>query len=97
MEHQWTSGMEKYKKIEVLSTCGLSSWWALNYHIALGETCLGAYPGVGAFHSSRQDSYLGTYPRVGAYPGYYGIYNCIYNTIPVLCIQSVYSYLYTYK
>ena len=42
-------------------------------HIALGEACLGAYPGVGAFHSHRQNSYLGAYPGVGAYLGYYGI------------------------
>ena len=41
-------------------------------HIALGAACLGAYPGVGAFHSTRQNSYLGAYPGVGAYPGYYG-------------------------
>ena len=28
-EHQWTAGIEKYKKREVLSTRGLSGWWAL--------------------------------------------------------------------
>ena len=34
-----------------------------------GAACLpGAYPGVGAFHSTRQNSYL------GAYPGDYGSY-----------------------
>ena len=33
-------------------------------HIVLGEACLGAYPGVGAFYSLRQNSYLGTYPGV---------------------------------
>ena len=38
-------------------------------HIAVGEVCLGAYPGVGAFHSHKQNSYL------GAYPGYYGTYH----------------------
>ena len=36
-------------------------------HIALGAGDLGAYPGVGAIHSTRQNSYL------GAYPGDYGI------------------------
>ena len=35
-------------------------------YIVLGAACLGAYPGVGAFHLTRQNSYL------GAYPGYYG-------------------------
>ena len=40
-------------------------------HIVLGETCLGAYPGVGAFHLHRQNSYMGAYPEVGAYPGDY--------------------------
>ena len=28
-EHQWTAGIEEYKKREVLSTRGLSGWWAL--------------------------------------------------------------------
>ena len=28
-EPQWTAGIEKYKKGEVLSTRGLSGWWAL--------------------------------------------------------------------
>ena len=31
-------------------------------HIALGTACLGAYLGVGAFNSTRQNSYLGAYP-----------------------------------
>ena len=30
-----------------------------------GEACLGAYPGVGAFHSTRQNSYIpGRLPRI---------------------------------
>ena len=40
-------------------------------HIALGAVCLSVYPGVGAFHSTRQNSYL------GAYPGYYGTYTLL--------------------
>ena len=38
---------------------------------------LGAYPGVGAFHSSGKISHLGAYPGVGACPGDYGITNHI--------------------
>ena len=41
-------------------------------HIALGAACLGAYTGVGAFHSIRQNSYL------GSYPGYYGTSTSIF-------------------
>ena len=48
----------KYSRcVRLMGTC----------HIALGAACLGAYPGVGAFHSTRQNSYL------GAYPEYYGM------------------------
>ena len=39
--------------------------------IALGAVCLVAYPGVGAYHSTRKNSYLGTYLGVGACLGYY--------------------------
>ena len=28
-EHQWTTGIEKYKTREVLSTGGPSGWWVL--------------------------------------------------------------------
>ena len=28
-EHQWTAGIETYKKREALSTRGLPGWWAL--------------------------------------------------------------------
>ena len=43
-------------------------------HVDLGAAYLGAYPGVGAYHSIGQNSYLGAYPGVGACPGYYSIY-----------------------
>ena len=66
-EHQLTTGTEKYKKREVRSTGDLSGWWAV---------CLGAYPGVGAYHSIRKNSYMGAYPGVGACPGYYGTVQC---------------------
>ena len=36
-------------------------------------TWVGACPGMGAFHSSSQNSYMGAYPGVGACPGHYGI------------------------
>ena len=42
-------------------------------HVDLGEAYLGAYPGVGAYLSTGQNSYLGAYPGVGAYAGDYGI------------------------
>ena len=72
------------EKREAQGTGDLSGWWALAIIIALGVACLGAYQGVGAFRSSRQNSYL------GAYPGDYGISNlyrpwsCInyYDSIP---------------
>ena len=41
------------------------------YDIALGAACLGTYLGVGAFHSTKQNSYMGA---MGTYLGYYGIY-----------------------
>ena len=41
-------------------------------HVDLGAAYLGAYPGVGAYLSTGQNSYLGAYPGVGAYAGDYG-------------------------
>ena len=40
-EHQWTAGIEKYKKREVLSTGDVRLMGAC--HIALGAACLGAF------------------------------------------------------
>ena len=42
-------------------------------HIFWVKGAMGAYPGVGAFHSCGKINPLGAYPGVGAYPGYYGI------------------------
>ena len=47
-EHQWTTGIEKYRKI---SKGGLSG----SCHTALREACLGAYPGSGRLNSIRVD------------------------------------------
>ena len=41
-------------------------------HVDLGAAYLGAYPGVGAYHSIGRNSYL------GAYPGDYGIIRVIF-------------------
>ena len=41
-------------------------------HVDLEAAYLGAYPGVGPYHSTGQNSYLGAYPGVGACPGDYG-------------------------
>jgi hypothetical protein len=41
-------------------------------HVNPGAAYLGAYPGVGAYHSIGQNSHLGTYPGVAACPGHYG-------------------------
>ena len=40
----------------------------------LQESYLGAYPGVGTFHSCGKNQHLGAYPGVGACPGDYSIY-----------------------
>ena len=67
------TGIEKYNKkgnpkytrtVRLMGAC----------HIALGAACLGAYPGVGTYHSIRKNSSLGAYLGVGACPGYYSIY-----------------------
>ena len=42
--------------------------------VNLGAALPGRLPGVGAYHSTGQNSYLGAYPGVGACPGDYGNY-----------------------
>ena len=42
-------------------------------HVDLRAAYLGAYPGVGAYHSTGKNSYLSAYLGVGAWPGDYGI------------------------
>ena len=48
-------------------------------YVDLRAAYLGAYPGVGAYHSTGKNSYLGAYPGVGACPGDYGNYYTIIN------------------